>query len=73
MQAYKTNVTFPYTRITRTFKSERAVARMLSGNGKATSKLRAQIAFAADAGFAVRRNTLHTLRVQMQFDFGRAA
>jgi hypothetical protein len=62
MQAYKTLVTFPYTHKQRVFKSERAVARMLSGNGTASGGLREQIARAAERGLTVRCNELQTMR-----------
>ena len=42
--AYKIRVTFPYSGLTYTFKSVRAVARMLSGNGRASGGLRQEIA-----------------------------
>jgi len=74
MIAYKTLVTFPYSGLTYTFKSERAVARMLSGTGRASGGLRRQIGRAADqGGVAVRRNHLETLRDQLVLDLGRAA
>jgi hypothetical protein len=45
--AVKIDVTFPYSGLTYTFKSIRAVARMLSGNGTASGGLRDQISEAA--------------------------
>ena len=43
-------VTFPYSHETRTFRSIRAVARMLSGDGTASGGLREQIMMAATIG-----------------------
>jgi hypothetical protein len=45
--AVKIDVTFPYSGLTYTFKSIRAVARMLSGNGTASGGLRTTISEAA--------------------------
>jgi hypothetical protein len=57
-KAYKTAVTFPRSGLTYHFKSERAVARMLSGNGTASGGLRKQIAIAVDYNRKVRNNQL---------------
>ena len=59
------NVRFPRSKQSRMFKSVRAVARMLSGNGTASGGLREQIiTVAADNTFdherkAVRNNIVH--------------
>jgi hypothetical protein len=42
-KAISINVTFPVSKQTRTFRSVRAVARMLSGTGKASGGLRKTI------------------------------
>ena len=42
-KAIKIDVIFPVSKLTYTFKSVRAVARMLSGNGTASGGLRRQI------------------------------
>ena len=59
------DVTFPRTGITRSFRSVRRVARMLSGNGTASGGLRSNIELKAYNGLAthgpnvVRRNALY--------------
>lgn len=62
--AYSIQVTGPYSGQTRTFKSIRAVARMLSGTGRASGGLRSEISHKALNGFhgedgnVVRNNAL---------------
>jgi len=71
MQAYKTYVTFPYSKLTYCFKSERAIARMLSGNGKAGGALRAKIAEASMQQGYVKQHAIEA--VQLAFNFKEAA
>jgi len=54
--AIKIRVTFPRSGLTYTFKSIRAVARMLNGYGRATGGLREQISTAALYNEVVRNN-----------------
>lgn len=53
---YSVFVKFPRSKLIRRFKSQRAVARMLSGTGRASGGLREQIATKAINGLINRTN-----------------
>jgi len=63
-------VTFPHSRITNRFSSIRAVARMLSGTGRASGGLRRQISRKAAEGVyivsKVRNNTVADAPIDVQ-------
>jgi hypothetical protein len=65
MTAYKTWITFPSSRLTYCFKSERAVARMLSGTGRASGGLRAQIAAASQLQGTVKGHTIEAVQLAL--------
>jgi hypothetical protein len=72
--AIKIEVTFPYSRLTYKFKSVRAVARMLSGDGPASGGLRHQISLASTVPAEVRNNLVDSfLRENIEAVFGIAA
>jgi hypothetical protein len=72
--AIKIDVTFPVSGYTYTFKSVRAVARMLSGDGTASGGLRRQITIASTVPEAVRNNLVDSfLRENIEAVFGKAA
>lgn len=72
--AIKIDVTFPVSKLTYTFKSVRAVARMLSGNGTASGGLRRQIIISSTVPETVRNNLVDSLiRENIEAVFGEAA
>ena len=62
MSSVKIKVTFPVSRETRTFRSIRAVARMLSGDGTASGGLREQIMMAATIGPVINEDMDNVVR-----------
>ena len=71
--AIKIDVTFPYSGYTYTFKSVRAVARMLSGNGTASGGLRRQITISSTVPESVRNNLVDSfLRENIEAVYGQA-
>jgi hypothetical protein len=59
------DVTFPKSCKTRTFRSIHAVARMLSGTGRASGGLRSEISFHAQLGERVRNNRVYDTVVEL--------
>jgi len=67
------NVTFPNTGLTYRFSSIRAVARMLSGTGRASGGLRRQISRKALANQVVRNNRVEDAPVLLSLPAKQAA
>jgi hypothetical protein len=73
-KSIKIDVTFPCSGLTYTFKSVRAVARMLSGDGTASGGLRHRIIIASTVPEQVRNNLVDSfLRENIEAVFGQAA
>jgi len=73
-KSIKIDVTFPNSGLTYTFKSVRAVARMLSGDGTASGGLRRQIIISSTVPEQVRNNLVDSfLRENIEAVFGQAA